>query len=63
MVMRTLTLTLGTGKLMTFGEGDFLLSWDDERTKAQHALCLIDVQKGANYTHICDTIRLLVSSV
>jgi hypothetical protein len=33
---------------MTFGEGDFLLSWDDERTKAQHALCLTDVQKGAN---------------
>jgi hypothetical protein len=37
----------GAGKLTTFGDGDYLLSWDDERTKAQHALCLIDVQKGA----------------
>jgi hypothetical protein len=37
----------GAGKLTTFGDGDYLLSWDDERTKAQHALCLIDVQKGS----------------
>jgi hypothetical protein len=60
MVMTHANANIGTGKLMTFGEGDFLLSWDDERTKAQHALCLIDVQKGANYTHTCNTIRLLV---
>jgi len=42
-----LSVWFTTGKLTTFGQGDYLLSWDDDRVKTQHAVCLIDLQKGS----------------